>query len=81
MSGVFEAFFDFGGDAVAGVDFPFVEPDADAVGFEAGGQVVDGGFVEGAVTEEDIVCERVCHMWGMVTGIGGSARGRGKGKM
>ena len=64
-AGVFQAVFDFGGDAVAGADLGFVEPDAEAVGGEAAGEVADDGFVLGAVAQEDIEFEVARH-WGLL---------------
>jgi hypothetical protein len=58
---VFEPFFYLGEDVVAGLEFPVIEPDAEAVGAEALGEGADDGLVLGAVAEEDVVSEIVGH--------------------
>ena len=60
-AGVFEPFLDPGEDVVAGLEFPVVVPDAEAVGAEAFGEGADGRLVFGAVAEENVVAEVVGH--------------------
>jgi hypothetical protein len=61
-AGAFEGSVDFKPDHVAGFDLPFVEPDAEAVGFEAFGEVADSGLVFGAVADENVVLESLAHV-------------------
>ena len=62
---VLQPFLNLSWYAVARFDFPFVEPDADAVAFEAFGEVADDGFVFGAMAEEDVVLEILAHACGL----------------
>ncbi|HEX8071310.1 MAG TPA: hypothetical protein VF546_15245 [Pyrinomonadaceae bacterium] len=60
-AGVFEAVFDLGGDVVAGLDLPEVEPDVDAVRAEAFGDGAHDVVVVRAVAQEHVVFEFVSH--------------------
>ncbi len=60
-AGVLKPLLDLRGGVVVGLQFPVVEPDAEAVGAEAFGEGADLWGVVRAVAEENVVVEIVGH--------------------